>query len=125
VTLPTGTQGILKTTAISMPMERYGSPPCKLQQQFHKITIIFESLIDLGAPIYDQIIRNKKREKIMVIIRAIKFQIWGGSAIWSAGINSSLAEKISFSIENIQILPFLNRMIDQSMDLNDKNTFEV
>jgi len=38
------------------------------------MTIAFESFIDLGDPIYGQVIRNKKRQKIIAIIRAIKFQ---------------------------------------------------
>jgi hypothetical protein len=38
------------------------------------MTIAFESFIDLGGPIYDQMIRNKKSKKIIAIMRAIKFQ---------------------------------------------------
>ena len=38
------------------------------------MTIAFESFIDPGGPIYGLVIRNKKRQKIIVIIRAVKFQ---------------------------------------------------
>jgi len=44
---------------------------------------------------------NKKKQKMIAIIRAIKFQTYNGSVIRSEGINSSLAENISFSIVNI------------------------
>jgi hypothetical protein len=46
-------------------------------------------------------IRNEKKQKMIAIMRAIKFQTYNGSVIWSEGINSSLAENISFSIVNI------------------------
>ena len=65
------------------------------------MTIAFRSLIDLGGPIHDQMVWDKKRQKMIAIIIAIKFQTYVGSIIWSEGINSSLAENISFSIENI------------------------
>jgi len=72
--LPTSTHGILKSEATSMLMKRYGFSPCRLREQVHKMTIVFEPFIDLGGPIYDQMIRNKKRQKIIAKIRAIKFQ---------------------------------------------------
>ena len=39
-----------------------------------KMTIVFESFIDLGSPIQGQMIWNKKKQKVIVIIRVIKFQ---------------------------------------------------
>jgi hypothetical protein len=71
------------------------------------MTTAFDSFIDLGGEIHDQMIRNEKKQKMIVIMRAIKFQTYNGSAIRSEGINSSLAENISFSIVNIWIPPFL------------------
>jgi len=69
----------------------------------HKIKtgISFESFIDLGGPTHNQMIRNEKKQKMIAIMRAIKFQTYNGSVIRSEGINSSLAENISFSIVNI------------------------
>jgi len=46
-----------------------------LSQEVSKITRAFESFIDFGGPIHDQMIWNKKRQKMVAIIRAIKFQI--------------------------------------------------
>ena len=46
-----------------------------LQEGVNKITRAFESFIDLGGPIHDQMIRNKKKQKMIAIIRAIKFKI--------------------------------------------------
>jgi hypothetical protein len=46
-------------------------------------------------------IRNEKKQKMIAIMRAIKFQTYNGSAIWSEGINSSWAKNISFSIVTI------------------------
>jgi len=43
-------------------------------------------------------IRNKKRQKMIAIIRAIKFKTLIGSVIWSEGINSFSGEKTYFSI---------------------------
>jgi len=48
---------------------------CGLQEGINKITREFESFIDLVGPIHDQMIWNKKRQKMVAIIRAIKFQI--------------------------------------------------
>jgi hypothetical protein len=39
------------------------------------MTIAFESFIGLGGPSHDQMIRNKKKQKMIAIIRAIKDQI--------------------------------------------------
>jgi len=55
----------------------------------------------IGGAIHDQMIRNKKRQKMIAIIRAIKFKILIGSAIWSEGINSFSAEETYFSIKDI------------------------
>jgi hypothetical protein len=38
------------------------------------MTIAFESFIDLGGAIRDQMIRDKKKQKMIAIIRAIKFK---------------------------------------------------
>jgi len=46
-----------------------------LQEGVNKVTRAFEFFIDLGGPIQDQMIRNKKKQKMIAIIRAIKFQI--------------------------------------------------
>ncbi len=44
------------------------------EEGVNKITRAFESFIDLGGPIHDQMIRNKKKQKMIAIIRAIKFK---------------------------------------------------
>ena len=49
-------------------------PKTRLQEGVNKITRAFESFIDLGGPIHDQMIRNKKKQKMIAIIRAIKFK---------------------------------------------------
>ena len=38
------------------------------------MTIAFESLKNLGDPIHDQMVWNKKRQKMIAIIIATKFQ---------------------------------------------------
>jgi hypothetical protein len=63
------------------------------------MTIAFESFIDFGGLIHNQMDWNKKKQNLITIIRAIKSQTKVGSAIWSEGINLSLAENISFSID--------------------------
>jgi hypothetical protein len=45
-----------------------------VQEGVNKITRAFESFIDLGGPIHDQMIWNKKKQKMIAIIRAIKFK---------------------------------------------------
>jgi hypothetical protein len=45
-----------------------------LEEGVNKITRVFESFIDLGGPIHGQMIRNKKKQKMIAIIRAIKFK---------------------------------------------------
>ena len=44
------------------------------QEGVNKITRAFKSFIDLGGEIHDQMIRNKKKQKMIAIIRAIKFK---------------------------------------------------
>jgi hypothetical protein len=61
----------------------------------------FESFINQESQIHNQMIRNEKKQKTIVIMRAIKSQTYNGSTIRSEGINSSLAENISFSIVTI------------------------
>ncbi len=75
------------------------------------MTIAFESFVEPRGQIHDQMIRNRKKQKMIAMIRARKFQRKLDSPIWSEGINSSLYENISFSIEYIWIPPFLNRIL--------------
>jgi hypothetical protein len=44
------------------------------QEGVKKITIALEPSVDLGGEIHDQMIWNKKRQKMIAIIRAIKFK---------------------------------------------------
>jgi len=55
----------------------------------------------LGGMMHDQIIRNKKRHKIIAIIRAIKFKTLIGSLIWPEGMGSFSTENTYLSIEDI------------------------
>jgi len=65
------------------------------------MAIAFESFVEPGGQIHDQMIRNRKKQKMIAMIRVTKFQTKLDSPIWSEGINSSLAQNISLSVENI------------------------
>jgi len=71
---------------------------------------VIESFIDVRGPIHDQMIPDKMEQKMIVIIRAIKFKALIGSAIRSEEMGPFSAENTYFSIENISIPPFSNRM---------------
>jgi len=69
------------------------------------MTIAFESFKDLGGVIPDHVIRNKTRQKIIVVIRATKFKTKIGWVIGSEGMSSFSAEDTYFSVEDICITP--------------------
>jgi hypothetical protein len=45
----------------------------RFQEGVHKRAIPFKSFIDFWSPIHGQRIRNKRRQRAIVIIKALKF----------------------------------------------------
>jgi len=69
----------------------------------------FDSFLDLRTSIYDQMIRNKKRQKITAIIRKIKFTTLIGSPIWPEGMSPFSAKNKYFCIVDILNTPCFYR----------------
>jgi len=69
----------------------------------------FDSFLDLRSSIHDQMIRNKKRQKITAIIKKIKFNTLIGSPIWSEGMSPFSVENKYFSIGDILNTPCFYR----------------